>query len=78
MLVKKEHNNKKDPHAMVVEMPLLSEIPATHKYAVTREADKKRGVQRVADIAGKIVGRIPANIGKFLQLNNRHIDNIAW
>ena len=59
-------------------MPSLCDIPTTHRYAVTRVADKKREAQRVADIAGKVVGRIPANIGKFLQLNNLFIDSIAW
>ncbi|XP_077980784.1 uncharacterized protein LOC144435995 [Glandiceps talaboti] len=62
LLVEKEENNKKDPKAMSVTMPPLSSIPSHLHTCVTREADKRYPTQMVSNIAGKQVGRVPANL----------------
>ncbi|XP_070579003.1 uncharacterized protein [Ptychodera flava] len=63
LVVKKEDHNKKDPKAMSVTMPTLDSIPSYLHDAVTREADKRYPKPQVIhDIAGKQVGRVPANL----------------
>ena len=88
MLVKEENDNKRDPHAMIIVMPSLMEIPEKYHEDVTRTA-KQRGREKetVADITGeiigritgKIIGRVPANIGKLFRtlLSSKDIDHIT-
>lgn len=63
LLVRPEHNNPYDPYAMKVMMPSLEDIPLHLHELVTREASHRHPeAQRVQDIAGRQVGRVPANL----------------
>ena len=79
MLVEKEHNNEYDPHAMVVKMPELKEIHSSIHEDVTKEAKGKEPQQTVKDIAGKTVGRVPANLCKLFEklLKDGYVTNIT-
>ncbi len=57
LTVSPDENNPYDQYAMVVKMPLS--VP---------EEDAKRGPQKVREITGKHVGRVPANLSKVFQL----------
>ena len=52
--------------ALAVIAPVLEDIPAELHNEITREARKGRHAQKVRDIAGKMIGRVPANICKIL------------
>ena len=60
MLVLPEEGNARDPSAMKVMMP--EDVPAELLDKNTREGDSKRPPQKVRDIVGKQVGRVPANL----------------
>ena len=64
MKVEKELNNIHDPDAYVVKMTKLKYIHPKYHKEVTRQAKGKDPQQTVSDIAGSIIGRVPANIGK--------------
>ena len=69
MIVKKEDSNPRDPYAMVVNMPEITEIHPSYHDEVTRAAKGKEPEQKVRDAAGRTIGRVPANICKiFIQL----------
>lgn len=78
MLVKHEDDNKMDENAMKIVMPVIEEIAHNLREAVTRKADKKRPEQKVCDIAGKMVGRVPANLGKVIREVERYSERILW
>ena len=62
MLVERELlDNKYDPQAMIIK---INKINASLHGDVTKEAKGKQPQQKVKDIAGKTVGRVPANVFK--------------
>ena len=77
--VEKEIDNSYDPNVMIVRMPKLTEISLEMHDQVTIEAKCKVPKQCVKDIASKIVGRVPANVGKlFLKvLRDEYVDKIT-
>lgn len=62
MLVEKDEGNSYDPHAMVIKVPDLKNIPVELHDRVTKEAKGKTSKQTVRDTAGMTVGRVPANV----------------
>lgn len=58
MLVLPEHNNPYDQHAMIIKMPVISDIDKRYLNDITDDGEG----QVVKEIAGKIVGRVPANL----------------
>ena len=72
LMVVPEEGNKFDEHAMMVMMP--KDVPEVMLDAVTRKGDIKQKTQRVKDILGKQVGRVPANLcGVFRDLIERNM-----
>ena len=51
--------------ALAVIAPVLEDIPAELHNEITREARKGRHAQKVRDIAGKMIGRVPAISAKY-------------
>ena len=79
MLVQNEDGNKYDPFAMLIRMPELINIPIKLHNNITREAKSGKIVQTVKSIANKVVGRVPANLGKlFRDLQNQCHIKITW
>ena len=78
MVVKHEADNAYDPNAHSVFMPPLENIPSSLHGAVTRPAKKSRKEQIVRDIAGAMVGRVPANLGEMFIEVNTSIVSIQW
>ena len=64
MLVKEERMNPYDPDAMLVMMPVLDDINPDLYDEVTRERKGEDPDQTVRTNFGKVIGRVPANIGK--------------
>ena len=62
MLVEKDKENSYDPHAMVIKVPDLKNIPVELHDRVTKEAKGKTSKQTVRDTTGMTVGRVPANV----------------
>ena len=60
LIVIPEENNTFDENAMMIKMP--KHVPDILLNAVTRKGDNKQKAQRVKDILGKQVGRVPANL----------------
>ena len=52
---------------MVAQMPTLENIPLKYHKEVTREETKGLPEQKVKDIAGELIGRVPTNLGKLFQ-----------
>lgn len=79
MEVTPEANNDKDEHAMTVTMPSLDEIPGRHHQEITKVAKRDEPAQRVIDVAGKMIGRVPANLCKLFrqQLLSRDVAKIT-
>ena len=67
MVTEKEIGNTRDPHAMVIKMPSLNEIPEKFHEDITKEKRGKEKQQTVKDIVGAIIGRVPANICKLFE-----------
>ena len=79
MDVRHEEDNCYDPDAHSVFMPDLEKIPTSLHCAVTAPAKKGRPEQTVQQIAGEMVGRIPANLGKMLKEDMKHsLAMIQW
>ena len=81
MLVEKEYENVKDPSAMIIKMSMLGDIPEKYHNDITKEnKGKEKSEQRVVDIAGKVVGRVPANLCRMLRqlLDEGHVEKILW
>ena len=64
MLVTPEKENEFHPKAMVVKMPTLENILLKYHKELTREEMKGLPGQKVKDIAGELIGRVPANFCK--------------
>ena len=83
MLVTPEANNPKDETAMQITMPKLDEIPTAFHDVVTRPRPRKKERetdQHVRDIAGRMVGRVPANLCRIFRgfLRNGFVEKIEW
>ena len=79
MLVQNEDGNKYDPFAMLIRMSELTNIPIKLHNDITREAKRGKTAQTVKSIANKVVGRVPANLGKlFRDLQNQCHIKITW
>ena len=78
MYVQRDDDNTYDKNAMKIVMPELMDIPSELHEAVTRPADKKRAPQKVCDIAGMTVGRVPANLGKVFREAEIYLEKILW
>ncbi|XP_069110389.1 uncharacterized protein [Argopecten irradians] len=80
MKVEVEDNNRYDESAMKVMVPSLDEIPQHLHGNVTRPENIQRRlpVQRVRDIAGKQIGRVPANLCRAFRmlLRNNYVQEI--
>ena len=66
--------------AMTVMAPSLSEIDPDLHDQVTREAKRGKPEQMMRHVAGKVIGRVPANICKILSngLQSGEITKITW
>ena len=62
MLVEKENGNRWDRHAMTVSYPAFKDIPSSLRHEWARIPDNDKVGQRVDENAGKVVGRVPANL----------------
>ena len=58
----REPNNRYDRHAVKVVAPPIDQIRPAFRNAITRERDG----QRVGDVAGKCIGRVPAHLSKLI------------
>lgn len=67
MIVEPETNNIYDPDAMIMKMPLLENIPVKYHEDITKESTNG-DEQRVKDIAGRSIGRVPANVCKVFKI----------
>lgn len=65
MIVQKDILNSYDPHAMFVTMPQLEDIDSQLHNSITEPSKGKEKEQIVEEIAGKHVGRVPANVCEF-------------
>ncbi|XP_033761304.1 uncharacterized protein LOC117343104 [Pecten maximus] len=76
-----EENNRYDSSAMKVMVPNLNEIPQYLHENVTRQENINRRlpVQRVRDIAGQQIGRVPANLCRAFRmlLRNNFVQEIS-
>ena len=75
MIVEREEENEFDPYAMVIKTPEIDHIPLEDRNKITREKEPQ---QRLKDIAGKVVGRVPANIGQLFSLMDLSAAVISW
>ena len=75
MIVEREEENEFDPYAMVIMTPEIDHIPLEDRNKITREKEPQ---QRLKDIAGKVVGRVPANLGKLFSRMELSAANISW
>ena len=78
MFIERDFHNKYDPFALIVKMPVLESIPTRLHEVILRPAKGRENCQKVKDNAGKIVGRVPANVCKILTklLQERKIEKI--
>ena len=79
MITEKEIGNPRDPHAMIIKMSSLNEIPEKFHDDITKEKRGKEKQQTVKDIAGEIIGRVAANICKLFEklLTDEDVTRIA-
>ena len=75
MIVEREEENEFDPYAMVIKIPEIDHIPLEYRNKITREKEPQ---QRLKDIAGKVAGRVPANISKLFSLMDLSAAIISW
>ena len=75
MIVEREEENEFDPYAMVIKTPEIDHIPPEDRNKITREKEPQ---QRLKDIAGKVAGRVPANISKLFSLMDLSAAIISW
>ena len=74
--VTKEYGNKHDPHACLIWVPEIEQIPSTLWNHVT---DEKRG-ERVRTIAGLPIGRVPKGLSSCFWelLGSCDLECIEW
>ena len=78
MVVRQEENNKFDHNIHSLWMPSMADIPILFRGAVTRPAKNGKPEQTVAEIAGRMVGRVPANLGEVFKDLKDSIISIKW
>ena len=78
MVVRKEHTNSYDENAMIVEIPKKEDLPVSFLEEISRPAKGTKNCVKVKDIAGKLVGRVPANLGRIFRTLDKHIIKIKW
>lgn len=76
--VKVDQNNAYDPDAMAVWMPELEAVPERLRYTECKPAKNGKPCQKVNEIAGKMVGRVPANLGKVFKSLKLQLNSIKW
>ena len=62
MNLKNDEENCRGPFAIYVIFPEIDDIIPRLRDAVTRESKGARPEQRVSQVAGKVVGHVPANL----------------
>ena len=62
MQLEKEEDKSYDVNAMVIKMPDLIQIDTQYLNITVRPCKGKEPEQKVKDNAGKVIGRVPANI----------------
>ena len=67
MLLEKEEDKSYDVNAMVIKMPDLIQIDTQYLNITVRPCKGKEPEQKVKDNAGKVIGRVPANICKIFK-----------
>ena len=78
MVVRKEHTNSYDENAMIVEIPKKEDLPVSFLEEISRPAKGTKNCVKVKDITGKLVGRVPANLGRMFQTLDKNIVKITW
>lgn len=78
MKVLPENGNKYDPSAMAIWMPPLDAIESKLHNVVTRGERPGIPCQRVRDAVGRMVGRVPANLGKIFREIEPYVWGISW
>ena len=77
MKLLREEDNKYDEFVMIIQVPEVHEILSGLCEKSTN--DRHHPSQKVHDICGKIVGCVPASLGKiFCQLLELDIEEILW
>ena len=79
MQVEKEQDNEFYQYAMVVKMPEANQMSNDILQEISRPA-KKNTLNNVLvkGIAGKLVGRVPANLGKAVYRVWKYIGEVSW
>ena len=79
MFTEMEKDNGFDPDAMAVRMPLEKDIQLELLDGITREVKKGDAAQTVRSFAGRMVGRVPPNLGKIFKtsLNNSDVSKVT-
>ena len=79
MQVEKEQGDEFDQYAMVVKIPEANQMSNDILQEISRPA-KKNTLNNVLvkDIAGKRVGRVPANLGKAIYRVWKYIGEVSW
>ena len=67
MLLEKEEDNSYNVNAMFIKMPDLIQIDKQYLDITVRPCKGKEPEQKVKDNAGKVIGRVPANICKIFK-----------
>ena len=52
---------------MIVEIPKKEDLPVSFLEEISGPAQGTKGSVKVKDIAGKLVGRVPANLGRIFR-----------
>ena len=61
------NDNNDNNNNIIIKMPPLKDIPFSFHKEITRKAKRKELAQFFYQIAIKVVGRAPANLGKLLR-----------
>ena len=78
MVIRKEHANSYDENAIIVEIPKKEDLPLSLSEETSRPAKGTKNCVKVKDIAGKLVRRVLANLGRIFRTLDKHIVNITW
>ena len=75
----KEQGSEFDQYAMIVKIPEANQMPNDIFQEISRPAKKNTLYNvLVKDIARKLVGRVPANLGKAIYRVWKDIDEVPW
>lgn len=78
MQAQKEEDNSDDQNSVIVKMSPLKDIPFSFHKEITRKAKGNKPVELVYQTASKIVGRVPANLGKVLRKIENSVLSLEW